>query len=116
MANSLSVGLSGVGLGGSEAGAVVLMEVASEVDWTEFLSMMVRLGVLFIEGNFKALTWSDRVSKVVGHINDCMGQIVDGQAVLDLYRSREDKGNIKCRGGRFVSGKFPALDFVYINQ
>ena len=30
----------------------------------------------------------------VGHVNDCMGQRGDGQAVMDLCRSREDREKI----------------------
>ena len=65
-----------------------------QVDWSAFLAIMVRLGVLFAKGNFKDLTWSDRVSKMVGHVNDCMGQRVDGQDVLDLCKSREYRRKI----------------------
>ena len=56
-----------------------------------FSAMMVRLGVLFTQGNVKALSWSDNVSKVVGRVNDCIGQKMDGQAIMDLCRSRDGR-------------------------
>ena len=51
-----------------------------------------------MEGNFKSLSWSDRVSKGVGHVNEGMSQKVDEQAVLELYRSRDDRRKINGRG------------------
>ena len=58
VANSLSVGVSGVVLGVSEAATVVQVVEASEVDWVVFSTMMVRHGVRFTETKFKTLSWS----------------------------------------------------------
>ena len=72
-----------VGISGSDAPAVVQGLPPPEVDWASFSALMVKLGVLFSEGNFRNLSCSDRVSNVVGHVNECMSQRVDGEAVLE---------------------------------
>ena len=90
MTKRLSVGVSSVDLGGSEGAAVVQVAATPEVDWAVF-SNDGEAGDSFTEGYFKALSWSELVSKVVGHVNDCMGKRGGGQAVLDLCRSRDDR-------------------------
>ena len=92
MTNSFNI--SWCSRGWSAGAAVVRVVAAPEVIWATFSAMMVRLRVLFTEGNFKALYWLDRVSRVVHHVNDCMGHTVNGKDVLDLFRARDDTRKI----------------------